>query len=266
MLCTAICFSGCTPKADTLAEVQPTATAPIVQTEEPLLPIYASELNDGVYEIEVESSSSMFRVVNCQLIVENNTLNAVMTMSGKGYGKIYAGTIDEALAAADEDCIGFVLNENGEKTFTVPVEALDKELKYAAWSIKKEKWYDRTLVFKSNQLPQTAFSSEIADGVYSVDVMLNGGSGKTTLECSNVKIENNKAVATVVWSSPFYEYMIVNGEKYLPLQSEGNSTFEIPIVFDEEMHISAQTVAMSEPHLIDYTVKFESKTLKAVAK
>lgn len=261
MLCTAF-FTACGTNSDVKTDPAPTSTAEIIQTEEPLSPIYASDLCDGAYEIEVDSNASMFRVVNCRLVVENGEMNAVMTMSGKGYGKMFTGTADDALSAAEEEFIPFVLNENGEKTFTVPVEALDKELKYAAWSIKKEKWYDRTLIFKSSSLPETAFSSEISDGTYTADVTLVGGSGKTTLKCLSVKIENGSAKAAVEWSSPYYEYMLVENEKYLPLQSEGNSTFEIPIIFDEEMHISAQTVAMSEPHLIDYTVKFDGKSLK----
>ena len=35
--------------------------------------------------------------------------------------------------------------------------------------------------------------------------------------------------ATIVWSSPNYDYMLVDGEKYLPVNTDGNSTFEIPV-------------------------------------
>ena len=70
------------------------------------------------------------------------------------------GTSDEALADSEDSCIPFVLNENEEKTFTVPVEALDMEIDCAAWSIKKSAWYDRVLVFKSEMLPKEAFRTE----------------------------------------------------------------------------------------------------------
>jgi hypothetical protein len=53
-----------------------------------------------------------------------------------------------------------VLTEAGAKVFTVSVEALNLELDCAAWSIRKEKWYDRTLVFESAQLPAEAFVQE----------------------------------------------------------------------------------------------------------
>ncbi len=103
---------------------------------------------------------------------------------------------------------------------------------------------------------------EITDGTYSVDVTLSGGSGKTTIEDATVVIENGNAVATIVWSSPFYEYMLICGTRYEPVQETGNSTFEIPVVFDKEMDVSASTVAMSQPHLIEYTLYFDSTTLK----
>ena len=53
-------------------------------------------------------------------------------------------------------------------------------------------------------------------------------------------------------------YMIVNGEKYLPVNTEGNSVFEIPVdSFDKPLDVIADTVAMSKPHEIEYTIHFE---------
>ena len=128
------------------------------ETEPPV--IYADQLVDGVYEITVESSSSMFRVVHCELIVSEGSMTAAMTMSGDGYGMVYMGTGEAALAADETGYIPFVLTDAGAKVFTVPVEALNMELDCAAWSIRKEKWYDRTLVFESVQLPAEAFVQE----------------------------------------------------------------------------------------------------------
>ena len=67
----------------------PEETAP-EETEPPV--IYAGQIADGAYEISVESSSSMFRVVHCVLTVENGSMTAAMTMSGQGYGLVYLGT------------------------------------------------------------------------------------------------------------------------------------------------------------------------------
>ena len=70
-------------------------------------PIYADALNDGEYSIDVTSSSSMFRIVDCNLIVADGQMSAVMTLSGTGYEKLFMGTGDEASAAPDSECIYF---------------------------------------------------------------------------------------------------------------------------------------------------------------
>ena len=127
--------------------------------------IYADALKDGSYNIEVSSSSSMFRIVDCELIVSDGEMSAVMTLSGTGYEKLFMGTGEEALTAPDEDCIYFVEDNEGMYTYTVPVEALDTEIDCAAWSIRKQQWYDRTLVFESAGLPEEAFKGWINTGL-----------------------------------------------------------------------------------------------------
>ena len=59
--------------------------------------------------------------------------------------------------------------------------------------------------------------------------------------------------------------MKVDGTTYNPLGEGGNSTFEIPVTLDEDMAVSAQTVAMSQPHEIEYTLHFDSATLEPAA-
>lgn len=106
-------------------------------------------------------------------------------------------------------------------------------------------------------------SREIPDGTYTAEVSLTGGTGRATVESpAKVVMENGEATATLVWSSPFYEYMRIGGTQYDPIQEKGNSTFEIPIVLDEDMAVSASTIAMSQPYLIEYTLHFDSSTLK----
>ncbi|MBR0135112.1 MAG: hypothetical protein IJM18_02845 [Clostridia bacterium] len=118
-------------------------------------PITASMIKDGEYEIEVESSSSMFKVVKCVITVKDGSMTAALTMSGQGYGYLFMGKSGDAPAAPDEtNAIPFTLDADGAKVFTVPLEALDKDIDCAAWSIKKETWYDRVLVFKSEGIPE----------------------------------------------------------------------------------------------------------------
>lgn len=141
----------------TTEAIETTETIP-EETEPPVL--YAGQIADGTYEIKVDSNASMFRVVKCVLTVENGTMTAAMTMSGQGYGYVYMGTREEADQDTEENFIPFELDENGGKVFTVPVEALNMELDCAAWSIRKEKWYDRVLVFESELIPADALNVE----------------------------------------------------------------------------------------------------------
>ena len=117
------------------------------------------KLNDGTYTIDVTSSSSMFRIVDCELNVSDGEMTADMTLSGTGYEKLYMGTGEEAKSADGDDYIYYVENAEGAYTYTVPVEALDTEIDCAAFSIRKQEWYDRTLVFESASLPKEAFKS-----------------------------------------------------------------------------------------------------------
>lgn len=167
LLC-ALVLCGCAaPTAETTAPTElPVTTAPTTQptvpqttaaTQETLPPVLPQQLQAGQYEIQVDSSSSMFNIVKCILKVENGTMTAEMTMSGQGYGFLYMGTGEEAAAAPEAEHIPFQLDEEGAKVFSVPVEALNQPLDCAAWSIRKEKWYDRVLVFRSDLLPQSAF-------------------------------------------------------------------------------------------------------------
>lgn len=107
---------------------------------------------------------------------------------------------------------------------------------------------------------------ELADGTYSMEVTLSGGSGRASVESpATVVVSGGSATATIVWSSPFYEYMLVGDMRYEPIQEEGNAVFEIPVVLDQDMEVSASTIAMSEPHLVDYTLHFDSSTAQEKA-
>ena len=104
----------------------------------------------------------------------------------------------------------------------------------------------------------TPQSEKLADGTYQADVTLTGGSGRATVDSpAAITVKDGKIYATIVWSSPNYDYMLVDGEKYLPTNTEGNSTFEIPVAaLGTPLTVTADTVAMSKPHEIEYTLTF----------
>lgn len=119
--------------------------------------------------------------------------------------------------------------------------------------------------FVSEQQTETVLTQEetgweFQDGTYQMEVELLGGSGRASITSpAKVEIKDGKAVATLEWSSPNYDYMVVDGEKYLPVNTEGNSVFQIPVeAFDQDIAVIADTVAMSTPHEIEYTLNFHA--------
>lgn len=234
-----------------------------------LTPIYGKDIKDGTYKINVQSSSSMFKITDCELTVSEGKMTAVMTMSGKGYLQIFMG---KGADAEESGFIPFEENENGEHTYTVPVDALDTEIQCAAYSKNKEQWYDRTLIFCSDSLPTDAFADGIiataeslglADGEYTVEVTLEGGSGRAEIQSPAVlTVEDGNAFAEIIWGSSNYDYMTVNGERFDLINTEGNSAFKIPVTgFDYKMPVTADTTAMSVPYEIEYTLYFDSATI-----
>lgn len=168
--------------------------------------------------------------------------------------------------------------------FDIPVPAIDEEFDVAILG-EKGKWYDHKVSVKDPVKDDSAESSDaedskkedagkkiadlgVEDGDYTAEVTLTGGSGRATVDSpAAITIKGDKATATIVWSSPNYDYMIVDDQKYEPVNKDGNSTFEIPVsAFDTELAVTADTTAMSTPHEIDYTLNFDSSTLKEADK
>ena len=104
----------------------------------------------------------------------------------------------------------------------------------------------------------------IDDGTYTIDVTLEGGSGRASVASpASLTVEDGNMTATVQWSSSHYDLMIVDGARYLPVNAEGNSVFEIPMAsLDEPLPVEAETTAMSEPHLIAYELVFDGDSLR----
>ena len=240
--------------------------------EEGMVPVTGDSLQDGVYDIVVSSSSTMFQISSCQLTVEGGTMTADMSMGGTGYLYLFLGTGEEAAAAEETEYIPFV-EKDGVHHFILPVEALDEGIPCAAFSKRKEKWYDRTILFRADSLPATALQEssyttlkelDLEDGIYDVEVSLEGGSGRASVESSaELQIQADSATVRLCWSSPNYDYMLIDEQRYEPVNTEGNSVFEIPVnIFDYKMPVIADTTAMSTPYEINYTLYFDSSTIK----
>lgn len=237
-----------------------------------MTPVYAADLVDGDYPVAFKCSSSMFRIDGALLKVHDGHMEVTLTMGSKTFLHVYPGSAVEA--AAKDAWIEPAEDKNGAMTFTIPVEALDAAVPCAAYSKNKELWYDRSLLFRADSLPVSAFrdgffttagSLKLEDGRYMVAVTLSGGSGRAKVQSPTaLYVEDGACTAVIGWSSKNYDYMKVEGEKYLPVPGEDKSAFQIPVLyFDRPMPVIADTVAMSEPHEISYTLLFDSSSLEA---
>ena len=105
-----------------------------------------------------------------------------------------------------------------------------------------------------------------ADGIYEIAVTLSGGTGKASVESpARLTVREGRMTARLVWSSKNYDYMLVGEQRIDARIIDGHSVFEIPAAaLDTDLSVTADTTAMSVPHEIAYTLRFDSATLKAV--
>ena len=202
-------------------------------------------LTDGNYQVDVDTGNKMFKVTNCILTSEKGKMYAVITLSGIGYDYLYMGSAADAAEAAAKDYISYVADEAGKYTYKVPVESLDKGIAVAAHSIKKDKWYDRTLIFSSASAKRI-----IADGTYQVNAEAGGKMFRVT-DCV-MTVKNGQMTAAVTLSGQGYNRIYL-GDVNNASDDEKNwilpdsllaeqYTFQIPVEkLDEVMTIAVHT-------------------------
>lgn len=255
-----------------------------------------AELADGVYTAEFNTDSSMFHVNEAcdgkgKLTVENGQMTIHISLASTHIVNLYVGLAEDAAkdgAELLEPTTDTVTYSDGTSEevygFDVPIPALDEEFDLAILGTKG-KWYDHKVSVANavagynesgedaSQAPtedtliesEVEYKDSLEEGTYKVDIKFEGGSGRASIQ-SPVTLTvaaDGKMTATVEWSSPNYDYMIVDGEKLFPVNADGNSVFEIPVAgFDTPITVIGDTVAMSKPHEIEYTLTFLSDTLK----
>lgn len=237
----------------------------------------SSSLEDGVYIADFNTDSSMFHVNEAcdgkgTLTVKDGEMTIHVSLTSKKILNLYYGLAADAVKEGAElldpttDSVTYSDGMTEEVYgFDIPVPALDEEFDVALIGTKGT-WYDHK-VSVSNPEPKeddTKSTVDLEDGTYTAEVTLEGGSGRASIESpATLTVKDGKVTASIVWSSPNYDYMLVNDEKYLPVNTEGNSAFEIPVAaFDTALDVIADTVAMSKPHEIEYTLTFDSSTIK----
>ena len=266
--------SGSTSEAASTAE-----TAPAESESESEAPAAEAALPDDIYTADFNTDSSMFHVNEAcngkgTLTVENGEMTMHVSLQSQKIVNLYPGMAADAPAHESDwlqPTVDTVTYSDGTSDevygFDIPVAAVDADFQLAILGTKGT-WYDHTVSISDAEPaaePAAAAVEIPADGSYTCAVTLEGGSGRATVESpAALTVADGVMTATIVWSSPNYDYMLVDGEKYLPVNTDGNSTFEIPVAaLDTALAVTADTVAMSTPHEIDYTLTFDSATLAA---
>ena len=245
---------------------------------------------DGTYVATFTTDNPMFHVNDAHqdrgiLTVADGKMTIHVSLQSKKIVNLYPGTADDAQkdgAELLEPTTDTVTYSDGYKDevygFDVPVPALDEEFDVALLGTKG-KWYDHKVIVSDpvegddisavtgdSTEAEAATASELglSEGEHTVDVSLDGGTGRASVDSPAViRINGDECIAVITWSSPHYDYMIVDGKKYEPVNTEGNSVFEIPVpYFDKAVNVIADTTAMSEPHKIEYTLTFDSASIK----
>ena len=232
-------------------------------------------LPDGVYTAEFDTDSSMFHANEAcdgkgTLTVENGQMTFHVSLASTHIVNLYLG---KASDAADHEAdwlqptTDTVTYSDGTSEevygFDIPVTAVDTDFDLAILGTKG-KWYDHVVSVR-DAVEKAAEAETPADGTYTCEVTLEGGSGRATVESpAALTVADGKMTATIVWSSEKYDYMLVDGQRYDVLTTEGGSTFEIPVrALDTPLTVIGDTTAMSTPHEIEYTLTFDSASLKA---
>ena len=242
-----------------------------------------AQLPDGVYTAEFSTDSSMFHVSEAcdgkgTLTVKDGVMTIHISLGSKKILNLYPGLAEDAAkdgAVLLEPTTDTVTYSDGMTEevygFDVPVPVIGEEFDLALIGTKG-KWYDHKVKVSdpvaedSREAANGSFDmSALADGSYTIELTMEGGSGRASIQSPvQITVADGAATATLEWSSPNYDYMLVNGEKYLPVNTEGNSVFEVPVeALDAPLTMIGDTVAMSTPHEVEYTVTFHSETLES---
>lgn len=211
----------------------------------------------------VTTNSSMFKVVGATLYSDKDgKMVGTITLSGKSYDKLFLGTKAEAEAAGDDGMITYMENASGLYEYgPFAVSALDKVITISSHSTKNTgSWYERQITFNSSKLLAAATdpvdnSTALPDGTYTPEnFTAAGGTGKVTITCPQVIVENGKAFADVTFSSKKYAYVKANNQLFNGTVNTSGVTYRIPVDLNEDVKILALTTGMSMAHEIAYTL------------
>lgn len=220
-----------------------------------ILAVPALAVESGMYWADIAVSEDWFGFTDALAVISDAGITLRVTATtGEG----------EVLTVGGET-IAPAVNAQGEDVYTLPVEALDAPVAIT-WQDAEGAAHAMTLTVESDGLTPFDGASAPAqdgpgaegleDGAYeAADFSFSGGSGKVTITCADLRVSGGQASATIVFSSPRYEYVKVDGVRYEGKYTDATSEFEIPVNLNADTVILGMTTAMSQPHEIEYTLR-----------
>ena len=242
-------------------------------TAEGMVAVSGDEIENGTYSILVKTDTQMFNIIDCQLTVKDGSMSAVITLSSDGYQWVYMGTGQEAAAADASEYVEYVEDERGRYTYDIgEVPSLNTTISCCCYSKRREQWYDHDIIFVAGTLPNSVLSDTaqqavressplygLEDGDYLVAVDVFGGSDTVETPAS-MTMHDGDATATLRFSSPNYERLVMTGEEYEPVEATADSAvYEIPVrVFDTSIPVTFESVASGSSEEVAGSLSFHS--------
>ena len=214
---------------------------------------------DGTYVATFTTDNSMFHVNEANqdrgiLTVKDGKMTIHVSLQSKKIVNLYPGLAEDAkkegaelLEPTNDKVVYSDGYEDEVYGFDIPVPALDEEFDVALIGTHGN-WYDHKVivadpvegddiqaVISANASEESAASPELADGEHTIEVALEGGTGRASVNSPAVIRKNGDEITAVItWSSPYYDYMIVDGQKYEPVNTDGiHLSFDVDAITPE---------------------------------
>lgn len=221
-------------------------------------PLMGWQLRDGSYAGTVDGNNAFRNCGDCEIVVSSGVVQVNFDLGDTAVTQIYQGDAENA----EEDAGNAVQGTGG--AFSLNIDALERKQNIAVY--EDGKWKNCKVTFRARALKRSdMIAGDVKDGRYKVDVSLEGGSGRAHVSSPAVlTARKGRLTARIKWSSEYYQYIQIGGVQFKKINKKGHSRMDIPVVLDQDMSIQALTTAMSTPHLIDYTIRFDRSSLRKI--
>ena len=243
----------------------------------------STTLADGEYsgsdvEFTWSGGTGKVKLTLNKVVVAGGKATAEFTVSSANMTHIYLGTAEgdgeiPALYDPETGAVGQDVYAFADKKVTIPVR-LNEEVGFAMHTVAMSNphWINYNYTITVAEPEGFDNSTDVADGEYEApqaELTWSGGTGKVKLTLNKVVVAGGKATAEFTVSSANMTYVYLGtaeGEGEIPalydpetgavgqdVYAFADKKVTIPVRLNEEVAFAMRTVAMSNPHWINYT-------------